>query len=121
MDCLFCKIINGDIPSYTIYEDEYVKCFLDISPVEKGHTLIVPKKHFVDNSHIDDEYLLKIHEASKKVVALMNDKFNISGYRLCQNNGSAQEVKHYHLHVLPIHRGKSNKMSVEDVFNYLTK
>ena len=112
MDCLFCKIINGDIPSYTIYEDEYVKCFLDISPVEKGHTLIVPKKHFVDNTDIDDEYLLKIHEASKKVVKILSDKLDIVGYRLCQNNGSAQDVKL---------KSKKNKMSVEEVFNLLTK
>ena len=46
MDCIFCKIINGDIPSYTIYEDEVIKVFLDISPISKGHSLIVPKKHF---------------------------------------------------------------------------
>ena len=57
MDCIFCKIINGDIPSYTIYENEYVKCFLDVNPLSKGHTLIVPKKHFKDIYDID--YLLE--------------------------------------------------------------
>ena len=121
MDCIFCKIINGDIPSYTIYEDEYVKCFLDIDPVSNGHTLIVPKKHFVDNTDIDNEYYLKIHEASKKVAELLNKKMNIDGYRLIQNNGNVQEVKHYHLHVIPTYKKKNSKMNVEDVFNLLTK
>ena len=48
MDCIFCKIIDGQIPSYTIYENEFVKAFLDISPVKCGHTLIIPKKHYKD-------------------------------------------------------------------------
>ncbi len=121
MDCIFCKIINGDIPSYTIYENEYVKCFLDIEPIERGHTLIVPKKHFVDNGDIDNEHLLEIHNASKKVVKLLSDKLDIKGYRLVQNNGSIQDVKHYHLHIIPIHKSKKGKLSVEDVFNLLTK
>ena len=53
MDCIFCKIINNEIPSYTLYEDENVKCILDINPISKGHTLIIPKKHFKDIVDID--------------------------------------------------------------------
>ena len=121
MDCIFCKIANGEIPSYTIYEDEYVKCFLDINPQEKAHTLIVPKKHFVDNSDIDDEYLLKVHEASKKVVNLINEKIKPNGFQLVQNNGGIQDVKHYHLHVIPKYKGRKSKNNVEDVFNLLSK
>ena len=121
MDCIFCKIINGDIPSYTIYEDEYVKCFLDIDPIENGHTLIVPKKHFVDNTDIDNEYYLSIHEASKKVIKLLTEKMDIQGYKLTQNNGSLQDVKHYHLHIIPSYKDKTSKKNVEDVFNLLTK
>ena len=52
-NCIFCKIVKGEIPSYTIYEDEIVKCFLDINPLSTGHTLIVPKKHFRDAFDID--------------------------------------------------------------------
>ncbi len=121
MECIFCKIINNEIPSYTIYEDEYVKCFLDVNPTENGHTLIVPKKHFVDNSDIDNEYLLKVHEASKIVIDKINTKLDASGIKLTQNNGSLQEVKHYHMHVIPKYNDKSNKITVEDVFNLLTK
>lgn len=121
MECIFCKIINNEIPSYTIYEDEYVKCFLDINPTGNADTLIIPKKHFVDNSDIDNEYLIKIHEASKIVIDKISSKLNASGFELTQNNGSVQEVKHYHMHVFPKYDNKSNKMNLEDVFNLLTK
>ncbi len=121
MECIFCKIINNEIPSYTIYEDEYVKCFLDINPIENADTLIVPKKHFVDNNDIDNEYFLKVHEASKIVIDIINRKLNASGIELTQNNGSIQEVKHYHMHVFPKYINRNKKMKVEDVFNLLTK
>ena len=71
MDCLFCKIIDGDIPSYTIYEDEYIKCFLDVNPQSLGHTLIIPKKHFLDVNDIDLEYMTEINKASKIIVKLL--------------------------------------------------
>ena len=57
MDCIFCKIIKGDIPSYTVYENEYVKYFLDVNPINMGHTLIVPKKHYQDFFDIDEKVL----------------------------------------------------------------
>ena len=101
MDCIFCKIIKGDIPSYTVYENEYVKCFLDVNPINMGHTLIVPKKHFKDAYDITDEYIAEIHKASKIIMELLDSKLKPSGYRLVQNNGNLQEVKHYHLHIIP--------------------
>lgn len=118
MDCLFCKIIKGEIPSYTLYENEYVLCFLDINPVNKGHILVIPKKHFLDNSDIEDEYLLKIHEASKKMIELLDKTFKPSGYRLIQNNGTLQEVKHYHLHIIPSYLEENNE-ELEEVYNKL--
>lgn len=121
MDCIFCKIINRDIPSYTIYEDDYVKCFLDIDPIENGHTLIVPKKHFVDFNDIEEEYLLKIHAASKIVANILKEKLECDGIKLEQNNGSIQDVKHYHMHVIPKYSTENELISVEDVFNKLTK
>lgn len=120
MDCVFCKIINGEIPSYTIYEDDYVKCFLDINPVETAHTLIIPKKHFVNAMDIDNEYIIKIFETSKKIMKLIEDKLGADGFRLTQNNGTVQEVKHYHLHIIPNYK-KKNKMSTEEVYQILTK
>ena len=120
MDCVFCKIINGDIPSYTIYENDYVKCFLDINPLSDGHTLIIPKKHFKDAFDIDEKYLNEINKASKIILNLLNDKLKPIGFRLVQNNGNLQEVKHYHLHIMPNY-AKNSKISVQEVFNTLTK
>ena len=120
MDCIFCKILNGDIPSYTIYEDDDVKCFLDINPMHNGHTLIIPKKHIKDMYEIDNETLSKVHNTAKEIMNLINDKLKPNGIRLLQNNGILQEVKHYHLHIIPNYENEE-KMEVEKVFNILTK
>jgi len=120
MDCIFCKIINSDIPSYTIYEDDILKVFLDIHPDSPGHMLIVPKKHFKDLEDIDMNTLNSIMEISKKMKMLLEEKLNIDGLTLIQNNGIAQEVKHYHLHLKP-HYKRKIYMSVEDVFEKLKK
>ena len=63
-DCLFCKIIKGEIPSYTVYENDKIKAFLDINPVTNGHCVIIPKKHIVDVEEIDSEISIEIDEAS---------------------------------------------------------
>lgn len=120
MDCVFCKIINGDIPSYKIYEDEEILAFLDINPVSVGHTLIIPKKHVLDIMKIDDELFCKIINKAKDIAKLINIKLNSSGFTLVQNNGSVQEVKHFHLHVIP--RYNSDKeLDTKEVFEILTK
>ena len=118
MDCIFCIIINGDIPSYTIYENEYVKCFLDINPLSNGHTLIIPKKHFKDAFDIDEKYLFEIHKASKIILNMLNEKLKPNGFQLVQNNGIVQEVKHYHLHIIPKYN-KSTKKDVKEIFEEL--
>ena len=121
MDCIFCKIIDGSILSYTLYEDEYVKCFLDASPVSNGHTLVIPKKHFIDATDISDEYVLKEFEAAKKMMKLLKEKLNTDGFVLTQNNGNVEAVKHYHLHVIPSYEKKQKKLKPEEVYNLLTK
>lgn len=120
MDCIFCKIINKEIPSYTLYEDDDVKCILDVNPLSKGHTLILPKKHFKDINDIDLNTLNNINIASKIIVNLLNDKLNPSGIKLVQNNGNLQEIKHYHLHIIPSYN-KKETINVEEAFNLLTK
>lgn len=118
MKCLFCDINKGDIPSYTIYENEYVRCFLDINPISKGHTLIIPKKHFTDIFDINEKYLYEINKASKVIVYLINEKYRPNGIRLVQNNGSFQEIKHYHLHIIPEYKNKE-VFDIEKVYNEL--
>ena len=106
MDCLFCKIIKGDIPCYKIYENEFVLAFLDINPDSDGHTLIIPKTHYTDIDDIDTNTLTEIFKAAKIVKKLLEEKLNCDGLSLLQNNGSVQEIKHFHLHLKPQYKDK---------------
>ena len=116
MDCIFCKIISGSIPSYTIYEDDIVKVFLDINPDTNGHTLIIPKKHIVNLSDMDEATMNHMFKIAQKMKKLLEDKLHIDGLTLVQNNGCIQEVKHFHLHLKPYY--KNNEIdSVIDVYN----
>ena len=127
MDCVFCKIINGDIPSLTLYEDDLIKVFLDIKPTTNGDMLIVPKKHIENMMDISDDLLLHIHEIAKEMYMLTKKKLNAEGLTLVQNNGHGQEIKHYHLHLTPRYSNdlvsqNSNKellVSIEDVFEQI--
>ena len=119
MDCIFCKIINNEIPSYTLYEDDMIKCFLDVNPESDGHTLIIPKKHYTELSDIPLDVLTHIMEVAKKFEITLKEKLNYDGLRLVQNNGFIQEVKHYHLHLIPIYKDKKDKKDVKEVFEIL--
>ena len=115
---VFCKIIEGEIPSYTLYEDDIVKVFLDVNPNHNGHTLIVPKKHYENFFDIDDDTLHYILKVAKDIAALLKEKLNYDGISLAQNNGLGQEVKHFHLHLIPRYNNET-KLSVEEVYNKL--
>ncbi len=113
MDCIFCKIINGEIPSYTVYEDEIVKVFLDVSPLSDGHSLIIPKKHFTNVNDIDLPTLTHIQEVVKKIYPKYRERLNCQGISLVQNNEYGQAVKHYHLHMIP--RYENDDMEMKSV------
>jgi histidine triad (HIT) family protein len=101
MDCIFCKIVKGEIPSYKVYEDEKVLVFLDIYPTNNGHMLVIPKEH-VENLHdISLDLLKEINTVTKKMYKLVEEGLSADGATIIQNNGSAQDVKHYHVHVVP--------------------
>lgn len=119
-NCIFCKIINNEIPSYKIYEDDLVLAFLDNYPVSKGHTLIIPKKHVQDIFEIEEKYLERIILVAKKIAQKMKDSFGIDGVNLYHASGisAEQSVFHFHLHVIPrtkgdnLHFNVTNKASV---------
>lgn len=119
MDCIFCKITQGIIPSYTVYEDETIKCFLDVNPDSNGHLLIIPKEHFLGLKEIDDNVLMHIMKSARKMEELLKDKLNIDGLTLVQNNGGVQEVKHFHLHLKPYYKDKQEIIKVEDIYKKL--
>lgn len=126
MDCIFCKIINGDIPSYTIYEDEIVKVLLDANPIANGHSLVIPKKHFTNINDISLETLTHIQKVVKELYPKYKEKLNCDGITLCQNNEYGQEVKHYHLHIIPRYENdgiefisKIDKLDPKEIFEKL--
>lgn len=101
--CLFCKIINNEIPSYKIYDDDKFLAFLDISQATTGHTLIVPKKHYANIFELDDEVAQEILLVVKKVSLLLKEKLGISDVNIINNSGklAGQTVDHFHIHIVP--------------------
>jgi histidine triad (HIT) family protein len=107
MECIFCKIIAGEIPCDKVYEDDDVLAFLDINPTKPGHTLVVPKKHFLDLLDVDIETLKKIMAAAQKIGAAIKRGLNCGAFNIIQNNGAAagQIVPHLHFHIIPRDEG----------------
>lgn len=103
MDCIFCKIVGGEIPCCKIYEDDLFIGFLDIRPIHKGHALIVPKKHFVNIFDTPAEEAAKIYGVTARVAAAIKEATGCDGINIIQNNGAdaGQEVFHSHLHIIP--------------------
>lgn len=118
MDCIFCKINKKEVPSYTIYEDNIIRVFLDIHPDGCGHSLIIPKKHYQDIEDIDNETLNHIMMIYKKIYKHMKEKLHFDGLTITQNNGSVEDVKHYHLHLVPKYN-KEKKMNISEVYELL--
>lgn len=93
--------------------------FLDINPNTPGHTLVIPKEHACDLMSISNETLFYIMEKAKDIANLIGDKLNDEGFSLVQNNGIAQDVKHFHLHIIPRYTRKYN-IDVESVYEKIT-
>ncbi len=114
MDCIFCKIVNNEIPSTTIFEDDNLKVILDINPVNKGHMLILTKKHYNNIFDVPEPLLTNIYPLAQKMASILKtvtqkyNKHQIAGINIMQNNGAAagQEVSHFHLHIIPRHAGE---------------
>ena len=102
-NCIFCKIVKGEIPCFKVYEDEKVFAFEDINPISEGHTLIIPKTHAENLCEIPEDYLTAIHLASKKIAGAMKKALKPTGVAALQLNGIGvnQVVMHYHLHLIP--------------------
>ena len=102
-DCVFCKILNGDIPSNTIYENSEFKVIMDISPATKGHVLVLPKEHFKDIYDIDAETAGKLFQLAAVVARALKEVLHCDGLNIIQNNGeiAGQTVFHFHMHLIP--------------------
>lgn len=102
-NCVFCKIVAGDVPCHKVYEDEQVLAFLDIAPLSAGHTVIIPKAHHVTLDQLPAEALAALGRAAGTVGPAVADSVDCDGWNVLQNNGEAagQVVMHVHFHIIP--------------------
>ena len=101
--CIFCKIINGEIPSAKIYEDELVYAFLDISPINFGHTLVIPKEHHQSAASIPEETAGRMFHVASRIGILLKrmEEFDAYNLHLADGTAAGQVVMHAHLHIVP--------------------
>ena len=106
--CIFCKIVKKQAPASIIYEDETVIVFLDKRPLNEGHTLVIPKKHYVDIFDIPENQLSQVHKVAKQVSVAVKKATNDDGISIIQQNGKAagQDIFHLHVHVVPGFEGQ---------------
>lgn len=113
-DCIFCKILNKEIPSYPVYEDEDVYAFLDITQTTKGHTLVIPKKHVTDIFEYDEKLAADVFARIPKIARAIEKAFpEVVGLNIINNNKEAayQSVFHSHIHLIPRY-GKNDDFSM---------
>ena len=102
-DCVFCGIVEGEVPSFKVYEDDQVLAYLDINPFSKGHTLVIPKEHSKGLLDTGDQVLSDLIAKVKKIAAHIAFALGCDGFNILQNNGDAagQTVRHVHFHIIP--------------------
>lgn len=104
-DCIFCKIVKGEIPAYKVYEDEKVYAFLDINPLSEGHTLVLPKEHYVNVLDVPEDIYAHMNRVVKRIADKIQEEYKPEGILINQNNGrrAGQEIDHIHTHIKPIY------------------
>ena len=118
-NCIFCKIINGNIPSKILYEDDDIMVLLDAYPDTDGHALVIPKKHYEDIYEIDNEILNKMIAKAKEYGKIIIKKLNKKGVTFLINYGDSQAIKHIHLHILPDYNKKTHKYTNDEVYKLI--
>lgn len=114
-DCIFCKIVNGELPSAKVYEDEYVYAFLDISQVTEGHTLVIPKTHVQDIYEMPETIASHFFRPIPKIANAIKKVYKPIGINLLNNNeaGAGQSVFHIHIHIIPRYSGMNDGFGVK--------
>lgn len=129
-DCIFCKIINGELPSKTVYEDDLIKVIMNINPNTDGHLLVLPKKHYTNIMDIPDEVVTHSLKVIRETLfPLLKERLNCEGLTLAENNELGQEIKHFHIHLIPrypddgadFNYDESKLTDLDQVFEKLTK
>ncbi|MBO5278062.1 MAG: HIT family protein [Lachnospiraceae bacterium] len=114
-NCIFCKIANGDIPSKTLYEDDMFRVIMDINPASKGHSLILPKKHFANIYELDNNTASEALVLAKRMATVMTEALGCDGFNILQNNGetAGQTVFHFHMHLIPRYKNDGVGLNME--------
>ena len=129
-DCIFCKIIKGELPSKTIYEDDLIKIIMNINPTTNGHLLVLPKEHMVNIMDTTDEVIMhSLKVIRENIYPLLKEKLNCEGLTISQNNELGQEIKHYHIHLTPRYKddlldfnyNKDMLKSLDEIYDILNK
>lgn len=127
-DCIFCKIINGELPTKTVYEDETVQVIMNISPFTNGHLLIIPKQHCENILDIREDVLAHCMKVLREdIYPLLKEKLDCKGFTICENNFLGQDIKHFHIHVIPRYKNdnvefnhnESLLLDIDEVFKKL--
>jgi len=111
-NCIFCKIVNGEIPSKQVYEDELFRVIMDVSPATKGHVLILTKKHYRDIFDLADLEASRLLVLAKRIAVAMKEGLACDGINIIQNNEAVagQSVFHFHLHIIPRYENDGQNM-----------
>lgn len=99
--CIFCEIISKNEDACIIYENDYICCFLDKYPINKGHLLVVTKKHYQEFREVDQDSLKQVILASQQAAVALESLLNTDGITIMQDNGIFKDVEHYHMHIIP--------------------
>lgn len=131
-DCIFCKITDREIASKIVFENDLDLAFLDISPISKGHTIVIPKNHYSNLEDIPNNELTELYKVVKNLAIKIHEKLKIDGYNILQNNfmAAGQVIKHFHVHIIPrnfddekfrikIPRAQASEEELNEVFKIL--
>lgn len=113
-DCIFCKIVRGELPSKTIYEDDDFRVILDLKPVTRGHALIIAREHADNLYELPEETAGKAMILARRLAGVLREKLHCDGLNLMQNNGevAGQTVSHFHLHMIPRYEGDGQEINL---------
>ena len=129
-DCIFCKIINGELPGKFIYEDDLIAIIMNINPATNGHLLVIPKKHYENIIDTPNEIIThSMNIIREKIYPFLKERLNCKGLTISQNNELGQEIKHFHIHLTPrydndlldFNYNKDMLKTLDEVYNDLNK
>ena len=111
-DCIFCSIVEGRLPAYVVYEDEYFLVIMDRYPFTRGHTLILTKRHVTDVYGLNSNEAEALMPLARRLAEKMREALGITGLNLLQNNGklAGQDIYHFHLHLIPRYENDGMKL-----------